>query len=537
MSTDSTSRPEQPDRDPAPDRDQPNDNLDDLELPPVPEPEDPDPDQEPEPPAPEPPDEPPHPAGDSAPVHNPETERALLAGLILNPDQAPEILTGLQPWCFFSKRHQTIYRALQHLHSEGQPPDLVLLVHRLRDWDRLDDAGGPGYVSGLLTGHARGANLQHYADAVQRDSRRRRILTDSTHLQAAVQNGDVDSTQRILAGMTQLLTAQASVQPITAQDVYSVDPEYPDWLVRDLIPRAGMVLFWARPGAGKTFLLLRVAHELLAEPQARELLGHPDLPITRNVSRVLWIATEETAGALRARADMVSLGLGKPALRGEILHIFASQAEAPVTILDLPRILEQYQPVDLVILDSLTGLRPKQLDGRPVKWDLDNDAANVLCLMLRGLAEHYKVAIVIVHHTSREEKGYRGPTDWWASADVMFGMEPEPMTRGILKVLPQKCRNGRQLREFRIRPEWGPDGFLVHYEGEAVDETAAALEEILRVVTDNGGQASQKQIIDETGLSRSAAQRAVKKLISEKRLRDTGNTAGRSPIFASEVPF
>ena len=119
-----------------------------------------------------------------------------------------------------------------------------------------------------------------------------------------------------------------------------------------------------------------------------------------------------------------------------------------------------------MILDSLTGLRPKQVNGQTVRWDLDNDAANEQCLMLRGLAERHKVAIVLIHHTGRDQsRGYRGPTDWWASADVMLGLVPDD---GRVRVQLEKNRDGRLVKPFILTPAWGAEGFYLTYGGSAL---------------------------------------------------------------------
>jgi hypothetical protein len=160
---------------------------------------------------------------------------------------------------------------------------------------------------------------------------------------------------------------------------------------------------------------------------------------------VLWIATEEDASALRYKADWIKRGLDVENLDGTILYRFAADPRRRLTLDDLAEIIDVDGPLDSIVLDSLTGLRPRKVDGERVKWDLDNDAANEMCLSLRALTAEHQIALQICHHTGRDTtRGYRGATDWWASADVMLGLVPDARRT---KVLVEKNRDG---------PRWTP---------------------------------------------------------------------------------
>lgn len=329
-----------------------------------------------------------------------------------------------------------------------------------------------------------------------------------------------------------LTEAESSI--LRAIDLYdaSVVPSHPEFVVDHLLRRSGLHLVWSQPSGGKTWTLARWSVEMLTPGGDSRLTGHPDLVIRDRYRKVLWIGTEEDAPGMRAKVDEVCRGLGIERPGGQLLHLWASAPGFRVTLDLLPTILEREGPVDLVVLDSLTGLRPKTVGGVRVKWDLDNDAANDQCLELRGLAVIHNVAIVLVHHTGREtEKGYRGPTEYWASADVMFGLVPD-REAGKTKVLIQKNRDGRVLEPFFLTPNWGPSGFFLDYSGGAVDVTdsSGTVLAFLR----GKGSASQNEITIGTGLSRRTVIRALKALRDQERVRDTGNMLGRSPIYKVE---
>ena len=113
------------------------------------------------------------------PPHAPEAERGVLGSLLLAAnleDGSYEKAMGLvqeKLTCtdgvgmqFFENANRTIYQAMVALDSENLRPDLVLLVTRLRDLGRLDEIGGPSYVSSLLDASPSPANIEVYLNLV-----------------------------------------------------------------------------------------------------------------------------------------------------------------------------------------------------------------------------------------------------------------------------------------------------------------------------------------------------------------------------------
>lgn len=331
-------------------------------------------------------------------------------------------------------------------------------------------------------------------------------------------------------------TAEARIHRAVNLYDASIVPTRPEFTVKNLIRRAGLHLVWAEPSAGKTWTLLRACHELLADTGRGRLWGHPELWINRRWKRALWIATEEDAPTLRYKAEWVRRGLNLAKLEGELLYLFAA-AHPRVTLEHLPEIIRTEGPLDAIILDSLTGLRPKTVNGERVRWDVDNDAANEMCLRLRAMATEHALAIFLVHHTGRDaSKGYRGPTDWWASADVMFGLIPDG---GRAKVKVEKNRDGRRVPAFFLSPAWdGSDEagtYTLAYEGAAPSvKLTPTAEKLLAWARGLGRQFAQKEAVETKPAlgARTTVVEAMKVLEGAGLLRATGNSVAGSPIYA-----
>jgi len=476
---------------------------------------------------------------DAAPIlpHDVEAERSVLGSILLENRMLPLAGQIIRAGDFYRDGHRRLFRVMSDLAERAAAIDLITLKGELARLGILEDVGGSGYISSLVDGVPRSQNIEHYARIVASTAWRRRIAASAEATLRAACNGADDREVLEQLEDLHLETERGPRRPgLTGADVFSasVQPRHPKFAVDHLLRLAGLHLVWAQPSGGKTWTLLRWMMEMLLAEGPITLTGNADLRVRSRYRKVLWISTEEDTPGIRAKADMVCQGLGVKRPDGAFVHFWASAPGRRITLDDLPAILQDQGPVDAIVLDSLTGLRPKTVGGQRVQWDRDNDAANDQCLALRGLASTHETAIIIVHHTGREtEKGYRGPTDYWASVDVMLGLVPD-RAAGKTKVYPQKNRDGIVLDSFYLVPRWGPDGFQLDYDGQAKPLTPAT-EKVLLFVRARGS-ASQVEIVKETGLSRATVIRSIQLLVADGLLRDTGNRINGSTIYALEFP-
>ena len=109
--------------------------------------------------------------------HNEAAEVAFLGAILLGIERANEQFDQIKWTDFFLPFNQVIYRALKALHARAVPTDdLAILYDSLRAANELDAAGGAGYVSSLLGGIPKSANICYYADAIRENSQARRLI-------------------------------------------------------------------------------------------------------------------------------------------------------------------------------------------------------------------------------------------------------------------------------------------------------------------------------------------------------------------------
>lgn len=468
--------------------------------------------------------------GDRELPHSYEAERGVIGGVILDNRQWGPVASIVSATDFNKPRHRIVFRAMAGLTADGIPIDLITLRDRLADRGEIEGAGGMEYVASVTNGTARSGNVAHYAKIVREKHARREFMRAG---EIAGNGATVDELAQAFEYAKAILDGATTVDLGNATNLFdsSIVGKKPEFDIADLVRRSGLHLVWAQPSGGKTWTLLRWCHEMMLAPQAQrsKLSGHPGLSINRRWKRVLYIATEEDAAALRYKADWIMRGLDVDALDGTLLYRFAADPKRRLTLDDLEEIIAIDGPLDAIVLDSLTGLRPKTVNGQAVRWDLDNDAANEMCLRLRGLTTTHQIAMLLCHHTGRDtKKGYRGPTDWWASADVMLGLIPDG---GRTKVMVEKNRDGKRISPFYLTPSWEGDAYTLEYDGGAAAAKLTPTAVKVLAWMQAKGQASQAEIIAAKLAARSSIIDAITLLESSGCIADTGNKVGKSAIY------
>jgi replicative DNA helicase len=96
-----------------------------------------------------------------------EAERALLGGMILEPERIPEITgMGVHGEHFHRPEHGALFRVLVEMHGRGDAIDLVTVPERIAREGEQDRFGGISYVLGLPDQIPSTTNLPHYGRVV-----------------------------------------------------------------------------------------------------------------------------------------------------------------------------------------------------------------------------------------------------------------------------------------------------------------------------------------------------------------------------------
>jgi len=105
--------------------------------------------------------------------HNIDAERAVIGGILLDPELLHRVESILSADDFHTPGHAMIFGAMQDLDSEDEPIDFVTLSSRLKTKDELHKVGGIVYLTQLAGGVPTAANTEYYGREVKKSSLQR----------------------------------------------------------------------------------------------------------------------------------------------------------------------------------------------------------------------------------------------------------------------------------------------------------------------------------------------------------------------------
>src|SRR5680860_1576836 len=119
---------------------------------------------------------------DRLPPHNIEAEQSVLGSLLIDRDAIIRIASYLKAEDFYVSANATIYRAILDLYNRREPTDFVTLSDELERRGTLDEIGGVGYLSSLLSAVPTAVHVEYYGRIVERTATLRRLIDAGTHI-------------------------------------------------------------------------------------------------------------------------------------------------------------------------------------------------------------------------------------------------------------------------------------------------------------------------------------------------------------------
>jgi replicative DNA helicase len=126
-----------------------------------------------------------------------ESERAVLAGILLEPEVLPTVSARLVETDFYFERHQRIYRAMLDLQAATTTVDLRTLQARLEQQGHLDAVGGLAYLAGLDVDLPDLGRIDSYVEIVKERSLRRRLIQACTDVTRSALDGGLEAGEAL----------------------------------------------------------------------------------------------------------------------------------------------------------------------------------------------------------------------------------------------------------------------------------------------------------------------------------------------------
>ncbi len=352
--------------------------------------------------------------------HSEESERAVLAGVLLDPRLLPTISGRLLPGDFYFEKHQLLYQAMLDLQEDRTAIDLRTLQALLEQRGILAAVGGVAYVAGLDVDLPDLGRIDAYAEIVKERSVRRRLIQASGEIirdcldggleaQAALGRAEQailglgeEAIQRGFAafsGIVDEILEHLEENPGTG--ILGVPSGFIDFdRMTHGLNKGNLIIIAGRPGMGKTSFALNIAQHVAIQKQRP--VGIFSLEMSRQELALRILCSESDVAFSRLRAGNLP-----GSLWSQVMKKAHSIAHAPLHIDDSPsptlleigsraRRLKAEHGLDLVVVDYLQLM---QAGGR---YENRNLEVSAISRGLKQLAKELDLPVIALSQLSRQ---------------------------------------------------------------------------------------------------------------------------------------
>ncbi|MCZ6508053.1 MAG: replicative DNA helicase [Acidobacteria bacterium] len=357
--------------------------------------------------------------------HSEESERAVLAGVLIDPNRLPTVSERLTADDFYSERHRTLYQVMLELQLGGTEIDLRTVQARLEQQDRLEAVGGVAYLASLDLDLPDLARLDTYVELIKERSVRRRLIDACGYITRMSFDGGVEAAQALdQAERVVLELGEEAIRRgfIPLQEVFETTlaelEEKPDRVLAGVATGytdldkmtlgfhpGNLIILAARPGVGKTSLALNIAqHVALREDKS---VGIFSLEMSREELALRILSAEANVEFHRMRSGHLTTKQWSRLLKtvksmtGKRLYIDDSANPSLLEVASKTRRLKAEKGLDLMVLDYL------QLMEAGGRYENRNLEISAITRHLKQLAKELNIPILCLSQLSRrpEQRG------------------------------------------------------------------------------------------------------------------------------------
>jgi replicative DNA helicase len=218
------------------------------------------------------------------PPQSVEIEKGVLGALMLESDAIHKVAGIVTAESFYLESHSEIFIAVKSLSDLNRPIDLLTVTKALRDAGKLDQVGGPLYITQLTSRIATAAHIEHHARIIEQLHIQRELIkigsqtvtevfedgADVEDLFATLKNrisNLEDSTLGTNSGKSQLAVIQEAINEIENDCSQNQNGKTPGITTGFKIlnnatggwRKTNLVIIASRPSVGKTSLAMHFA--------------------------------------------------------------------------------------------------------------------------------------------------------------------------------------------------------------------------------------------------------------------------------------
>jgi replicative DNA helicase len=348
-----------------------------------------------------------------------ESERAVLAAVLLDPRLLPSVSGRLKAEDFYGERHRAIYAAMLELQDETTAIDLRTLQARLEQKNQLEAIGGFAYLAGLDVDLPDLGRFENYVEIVKERSVRRRLIDVCRDVTRDCLDGGLDAPQALARAESAVMAlgeeaVRRGFVPLARilEETLEMIEERPGKGLVGLesgfvdldrkthgFSGGALIIVAGRPGMGKTTLALNVA-EHVAIRQKKTVgvfsleMGQQELGL-----RILSAESEIRFGKLRtghySQSEAVRVIETMKTIGRSPLFIDDTASPSVLEVGSKARRLKAEKQLSLLVIDYL------QLMNAGGRFENRNLEIAAITRAFKQLAKELDIPIILLSQLSR----------------------------------------------------------------------------------------------------------------------------------------
>jgi replicative DNA helicase len=356
------------------------------------------------------------------PPHNLEAEQAVIGGVFVHNAIFHELVDLISSEDFYSPAHQMIFASFEELYRRTQPIDLITAAEELARMERLEQVGGPVYLSELAASVVSAGNALHHAKIVREKSARRQLIQAAGDIIS--QCFEADNVETLLDGAEQKIfeisDQRSSTSFVASKDavdrvfdiltkrvenhslVTGVPTGYEkmDEMTAGMQP-SDLIIIAGRPSMGKTAFALNVALKASVRAEKSVAVFSLEMSTDQLIQRLLCIQGKVELSRVRTGFHLTDEDWGKlydaaHHLSGARFFIDDTPALSTMELRARCRRLKAEKGLDMVVVDYL------QLMRSSTRTDSREQEISDISRNLKALAKEMNIPVIALSQLNRK---------------------------------------------------------------------------------------------------------------------------------------
>lgn len=351
-----------------------------------------------------------------------DIEEAVLGALMLEKSPINDVIDIINNSdIFYKDSHKKIYQAIHDLFSESESIDILTVTQKLRTHGTLEEVGGPYYISQLTNRVASAAHAEAHARIlVQKFILRELIRTSSKIIQNAydettdvfdlldeaeselfaIAEGNIRKDYDSMSGLMQKAQKEIEAAMLRKDGINGVPSGFTELdKLTSGWQKSDMIVIAARPGMGKTALVLSMARNIAVDykkPLAIFSLEMSSLQlVNRLISGEAEIPTEDIRRGRFTEKDYKYFFQRTKRLTEAPIFIDDTPALSIFELRAKARRLKQQHNIQLIIIDYL------QLMSSSGKGGTREQEISNISRSIKEIAKELEIPIIALSQLSR----------------------------------------------------------------------------------------------------------------------------------------